>query len=165
LLKIPTKSWAMSGKQVATARAADAPAASKWLPRGAPHWCHRGAARLPCFALAGTNKKRGIFGSGKAQTAAIPGGIARISNTARAEKTPFDVPDSVKHCTRAGLATRNWDIAFRRDAPKQFPGFDRPGLGSSKGSPRTDGMRCVRQVPNQENGPHALVYQPQIAII
>jgi hypothetical protein len=44
-------------------------------------------------------KKRG-FGSGKAQTAAIPGGIARIGNTARAEKTLFYVPDRVKHCTR-----------------------------------------------------------------
>jgi hypothetical protein len=54
---------------------------------------------VQCFTLDGTNKKRGIFGSGKAQTAAIPGGIARIGNTARAEKTLFYVPDSVKHCT------------------------------------------------------------------
>jgi hypothetical protein len=51
--------------------------------------------------------KRGIFGSGKAQTAAIPGGIARICNTARAEKTVFYVPDSVKRCTRLiALAAR-----------------------------------------------------------
>jgi hypothetical protein len=44
---------------------------------------------VQCFTLDGTNKKRGIFGSGKAQTAAIQGGIARIFNTARAEKTLF----------------------------------------------------------------------------
>jgi hypothetical protein len=165
LLKIPTKSWAMSGKQVATARAADAPAASKWLPRGAPHWCHRGAARLPCFALAGTHKKRGIFvlARRKPQRYRV---VSRGSATPPGPKRHLLMCQiALKHCTRAGLATRNWDIAFRRDAPKQFPGFDRPGLGSSKGSPRTDGMRCVRQVPNQENGPHALVYQPQIAII
>jgi hypothetical protein len=41
------------------------------------------------FAFAGTHKKRRIFGSGKAQAAAIPGGIARICNTARTEKTLF----------------------------------------------------------------------------
>jgi hypothetical protein len=62
-----------------------------------------GRIQLPflvqCFTLAGTNKKRGIFGSGNAQTAALPGGIARICNTARAEKTLFYVPDSVKRCT------------------------------------------------------------------
>jgi hypothetical protein len=54
---------------------------------------------VQCFTLDGTNKKRGIFGSGKAQTAAIPGGTARIGNTARAEKTLFYAPDNVKHCT------------------------------------------------------------------
>jgi hypothetical protein len=59
---------------------------------------NRAGSIVQCFTLAGTNKKRGIFGSGKAQTAAIPGGIARICNTARAEKTLFYVPDSVKHC-------------------------------------------------------------------
>jgi hypothetical protein len=48
------------------------------------------------FTLAGTHKKEGVFASGKAQTAAIPGGIARICNTARAEKTLFYVPDGVK---------------------------------------------------------------------
>jgi hypothetical protein len=42
--------------------------------------------------------KKGFFASGKAQGAAIPGGMARICNTARAEKTLFYVPDSVKHC-------------------------------------------------------------------
>jgi hypothetical protein len=64
--------------------------------------------RCCCFAVGWTSAvfhacwykyKRLIFGSGKAQTAAIPGGIARICNTARAEKTLFYVPDSVKHCT------------------------------------------------------------------
>jgi hypothetical protein len=48
-----------------------------------------GRKLVQCFTLDGTNKKRGIFGSGKAQTAAIQGGIARIFNTARAEKTLF----------------------------------------------------------------------------
>jgi hypothetical protein len=54
---------------------------------------------VQCFMLAGTHEKRRILGTGKAQTAAIPGGIARICNTARAEKTLFYVPDSVKNCT------------------------------------------------------------------
>jgi hypothetical protein len=50
--------------------------------------------------------KRGIIGSGTAQTAAIPGGIARIGNTARAEKTLFYVPDSVKRCTSYCIKVR-----------------------------------------------------------
>jgi len=36
---------------------------------------------------------------GKAQTTAIPVGIARICNAAMAQKTRFYVPDSVQHCT------------------------------------------------------------------
>jgi hypothetical protein len=52
------------------------------------------------FCASQRKSKRGFLGSGKAQTAAIPGGIARIGNTARAEKTLFHVPDSVKHGTR-----------------------------------------------------------------
>jgi hypothetical protein len=55
---------------------------------------------VPCFTLDGTNKKRGIFGSGKPQTAATPGGIARTCTTARAKKTLFYVPYRVKHGTR-----------------------------------------------------------------
>ena len=49
---------------------------------------------------AGCDKlNRWIFGLGKAQTAAIPPGIARICNAARAEMTRFYVADTVEHCT------------------------------------------------------------------
>jgi hypothetical protein len=44
--------------------------------------------------------KRWIWRQGKAQTTAIPAGIARICNAALAPKTRFDVPDRVKFCTR-----------------------------------------------------------------
>jgi len=40
------------------------------------------------------------LGQGKAQTTAIPAGIARICNAAMAQKTRFYVPDSMQHCTR-----------------------------------------------------------------
>jgi hypothetical protein len=71
--------------------------------------------RLPvqCFTLAGTHEKAGILGSGKAQTAAIPGGIARIGHTARAEKTLFYEPDRVKHCTRDDLHNSLRSVAVR----------------------------------------------------
>jgi hypothetical protein len=61
-------------------------------------WCS--VLRLLAFM------KRGVFGSGKAQTEAIPGGIASICNTARAEKTPFYVPDSANlaACRAFGLS-------------------------------------------------------------
>jgi len=39
------------------------------------------------------------LGQGKAQTTAIPVGIARICNVAMAQKTRFYVPDSVQHYT------------------------------------------------------------------
>jgi hypothetical protein len=81
---------------------------------------------VQCFTLDGTNKKRGIFGSGKAQTAAIPGGIARIGNTARAAKTLFCVPDSVKRCTRI-IAARRAPAGRRAGSPAPLwgglPGF------------------------------------------
>jgi hypothetical protein len=38
------------------------------------------------------HENRWIFGQGKAQTTAIPGGIARICNAALTEKTRFEVP-------------------------------------------------------------------------
>src|SRR5665647_2247143 len=41
-----------------------------------------------------------MLGRGKAQTTAIPAGIAQICNAAMAQKTRFYVPDSVQHCTR-----------------------------------------------------------------
>jgi hypothetical protein len=50
--------------------------------------------------LDGTLKVDGLFSHGKAQTTAIPVGIARICNAALAEKTRLEVPDSVQHHTK-----------------------------------------------------------------
>jgi hypothetical protein len=57
---------------------------------------------VPCFAFAGTHKKEGflVLARRKPQRYRVAGGIARIGNTARADKTLFYVPDSVKLCTR-----------------------------------------------------------------
>jgi hypothetical protein len=52
-------------------------------------------------------KKRDFWfwqGANRSDTAV---GIARICNTARAEKTLFYVPDSVKHCTRGRFGLKS----------------------------------------------------------
>jgi len=82
------------------ARIGDSPGTGEQCGRTLPSGALCGAVGLVCCCmLDGTLKTDGLFGQGKAQTTAIPVGIARICNAALVEKTRFQVPDSVQHDT------------------------------------------------------------------
>jgi len=72
------------------ARIGDSPGTGEQCGRTLPSVALCGAVGLVCCCmLDGTLKTDGLFGQGKAQTTAIPVGIARICNAALVEKTRF----------------------------------------------------------------------------
>jgi hypothetical protein len=72
------------------ARIGDSPGAGDQVVWTLPSVALCGAVGLVwCCMLDGTFKTDGFFGQGKAQTTAIPTGVARICNAALVEKTRF----------------------------------------------------------------------------